>query len=64
MLNKGWNNPKNMSVVEVGSHTFVFHFQDEETLRRIMEKAPWHVMGYLVCLKWWSLQKIIHQLDF
>ena len=57
MLKKGLN-------IEVGSHTFVFGLQDNETPWKIIEKAPWHVMGFFVCLKWQDLQITINELDF
>ena len=64
MLKERWNNPNKMLVVEVGSHTFVFGFQDQETPQKIMEKSPWHVLGFLACLKWWDSQMTINELDF
>ena len=29
-----------------------------------MEKAPWHVLGFFVCLKWLNLQTTINEMDF
>ena len=51
MLKKGWNNTPNMFMMEVGSHMFVLGFQEQETPRKIMDKALWNIKGCLVHLK-------------
>ena len=64
MLKKGSNNPSNMSLVEVGTHKFVFGFQDHDNPRKILEKASQNVLGFLVYLKWWDSQMTIDELNF
>ena len=31
----------------------MFNFTYEETLKRIMDKSPWNVIGHLLSLQWW-----------
>ncbi|KAF7806998.1 putative N-acetyltransferase [Senna tora] len=64
MLIKSWGYPKGIHIVDLSTNTFLFNFNEANTPRRIMEEAPWNVMGYLISLQRWVLEVTIHEVSY
>lgn len=64
MIKKGWGNPKGLSIVDISPNIFLFNFTDLETSNRILEKAPWNILGQVLILKQWNPQISVHEIDF
>ncbi|KAF7828451.1 homeobox-leucine zipper protein HAT4 [Senna tora] len=64
MLIRSWGFPKGLHIVDLQMNTFLFNFSEADTPNRIMEDAPWSVLGYLVSLQRWVPEVAIHEVDY
>ncbi|KAF7824555.1 reverse transcriptase [Senna tora] len=64
MLIRSWGFPKGLYIVDLQMNTFLFNFSEADTPNRIMEDAPWSVLGYLVSLQRWVPEVAIHEVDY
>lgn len=53
MIEKSWGNPKGLHIVDLNTNTYLFNFSEPQTPQRIMEEAPWNIMGCLLSLHRW-----------
>lgn len=64
MISKGWGNPNRMSITKIGTNTFIFNFSNDKEPKKIMEDAPWYILGHPLVLQWWVPQTIIQEVNF
>lgn len=64
MIKKGWGDPEGLTISDVSPNTFLFNFASSETACRILEDAPWNILGHVLILKQWNSHVPIHEVDF
>lgn len=64
LIMKLWNNPEGLQISDMGINTIPCTFSDEIQAKRIMEGAPWHILGNLFSLQHWAPQISIFEINF
>lgn len=64
MIIKSWGSPKGLHIIDLQENTYLFNFSEPATPRRIMEDAPWNILGSLLCLHRWTPDLTLHEVDF
>lgn len=64
MVQKSWGHPKGLHIIDLNTNTYLFNFSEASTPRKIMEDAPWNILGSLLCLHRWVPEFSIHEVDY
>lgn len=64
MIKKGWDDPQGLTIVDPAPKTFLFNFADINTPLRILEEAPWNILGQVLILKQWNPQISMQEVDY
>lgn len=64
MILKSWGHPKGLHTIDLSMNTYMFNFSEAMTPRKIMEDAPWNILGSLLCLHRWVPKFSIHEVDY
>lgn len=64
MVQKSWGFPKALHIIDLNINTYLFNFSEATTPRRILDEAPWNILGSLLCLYRWVPELSIHEVNF
>ncbi|KAJ1390976.1 Zinc finger, CCHC-type [Sesbania bispinosa] len=64
MILKGWGAIDKVSISDIGPNKFLFHFTDEDLMKRIIREAPWNVLGNHLNIQPWNPELSIEEVSF
>lgn len=64
MIKKGWGDPQGLTIVDLSPNTFLFNFTNPDTPNKILEEAPWNIMGHVLVLSKWNPQVSMHEIEY
>lgn len=64
VIKGAWKTDESFTILDWGKNTFVFTFQSEADLCRVICEGPWSVMGHTLVLRKWNSSKDLKEIDF
>ncbi|KAJ1403457.1 hypothetical protein SESBI_27298 [Sesbania bispinosa] len=64
MILKGWGALDKVTISDVGPNKFLFHFSDEDLMKKVIREAPWNVLGNLLSIQPWSPEMSLEEVSF
>lgn len=64
MIRKGWGDLENLTIINMGANVFLFNFDDDELPNKILQDAPWNVLGCVLTFQRWIPEIALHEVNF
>ncbi|KAJ1394458.1 Zinc finger, CCHC-type [Sesbania bispinosa] len=64
MILKGWGALDKVSISDIGPNKFLFHFTDEDLMKKVIREAPWNVLGNHLSIQPWTPEMSIEEVSF
>lgn len=63
-LQSAWHFLKSLSMEALSESTFIFTFEDDQDMQRVLELSPWNIRGHPLILQPWEKSMSLNELDF
>ncbi|KAF7809654.1 reverse transcriptase [Senna tora] len=64
MILKGWNCRGEVVIGEMGVNLFMFTFEKEEDMVRVLKGRPWSIIGFLLNIQSWASMLAFHEIGW